>query len=870
MRFVRLVHRSLLLPVLCFVAFAAGAQEPRTSLFAPLSDGNTVELPPLDPGPTSPAASLGYLLGERFTSHDEILRYLRELAGSSPRVALHTYGETYEGRPLVVLAISAEENIDRLENLREEREVLLRGDAESSPESLPLVVWLGYGVHGNESSSAEAAMAVAYVLAAGGGEIPEMLRSTVVLVDPLLNPDGRERYVHDYVVRRGREPDPDPAAAEHVETWPGGRGNHYYLDLNRDWAWLTQQESRARVAEMRRWDPQVVVDLHEMSPESTYFFPPSAEPVHPSVATRARPWLERFGRANAAAFDRQGWLFFVGEQYDLFYPAYGDSYPTLRGGVGMTYEMAGGGRAGQALRLSDGDLLTLADRVARHYTTSIATVRTAAASSPELLRDTVAARRDARTAEPRLFLWNPGEPEGRALAALLTSHGIEVQETTRELSLATEAVAGNGPERRSYPAGTIAVSTAQPLGTLVRTLLEADAPMPSAFLEEQRARVEANRPAEFYDITAWSLPLAYNVPVTFTEQRVSALRPVATALPPVSPELGSADVGLLAPPAGLVTYRFAAALQRAGIRYRMALEDLRLGERSFPAGTLFVPRRGQDEALERAVSIARDLGQEIAPARSSFTAGGISLGSGSMLRIRPSRIALVRGPGLDPTSFGSLWHLLDRDVEVDLTVLDTSVLDTLRLGRFDALILPDGDAYETLGEDWRDRLESWVRDGGTLIAIGDGAEWVAEGDENGSPTAGEQEAANEAATPRPVTYSIPGAIVATNLRTHPLTVAVPSPPPVLFWGDRFLEPTGDPRRDLMTVRGERPILAGFAWPEGAERLPGALLLSHERVGAGQVVLFAQDPVFRLFWRGTMPLLLNAALHGPSMAPGGAY
>src|SRR6202035_4496291 len=374
----------------------APAAAPR--LVAPLSAGELPELPPVDPAVPTSESALGYPLGTRFTHWDRIVAYLQSLAAASNRVKMWEYGQTYEGRPLKLVAFASSENLARLDAIREERLRLADPAALSHEERerlvahLPVVVWLAYGVHGNEASSSEAAMAVAYLLAAGQGDIPGLLKNMIVLVDPLSNPDGRERYVHSFEERRGADPNPRATAAEHWEPWPGGRQNHYLIDLNRDWAWASQEESRSRLAAYRAWEPQVYVDFHEMASESSYFFLHAAEPINPRIDHRILPWLETFGRANAAAFDHQGWVYYKAESYDLFYPGYGDSYPSLRGAVGMTYEMAGGGRGGLALTLPDGTLLTLADRVAHHLTTSLAPLRTAAANGRRLLADFTAHR----------------------------------------------------------------------------------------------------------------------------------------------------------------------------------------------------------------------------------------------------------------------------------------------------------------------------------------------------------------------------------------------------------------------------------------------------------------------------------------------
>src|SRR5262245_7092027 len=456
---------ALLTLVLLLTTTLALAEGPTAALLAPLSRGEMLDLPPLDEKIPRPEAVLGYPLGARFTSWDRIVSYLEALDAASPRVKMWEYGRTYEGRPLKLVAVSTPENLERLDEIRQDVQRLAAGSGLAGGEKdrlvrrTPLVVWLAYGVHGNESSSAEAAMGAAYVLAAGQGETAEMLKNVVVLIDPLQNPDGRERYINGYRQRRGDEANPRRAAAEHWEPWPGGRQNHYLIDLNRDWAWASQQETRSRIAAYRSWEPQVYVDFHEMGSESSYFFPPTAEPIHPQIDRRVVSWLETFGRGNAEVFDKLGWVYFKGESYDLFYPGYGDSYPSLRGAVGMTYEMAGGGRGGLALALPDGTTLTLADRVARHLTTSLTTLRTASANNRRLMEDYVANRLKA-AADPRVYVWSGEQQEARALADLLLLHGIRVHQTAQAVDIPVRNLAGEGEESpRRFPAGTYVVST---------------------------------------------------------------------------------------------------------------------------------------------------------------------------------------------------------------------------------------------------------------------------------------------------------------------------------------------------------------------------------------------------------------------------
>lgn len=845
-------------------------------LLEPLTDGSRVELPPLASDVASPAEFLGYSLGHRFTHHEKIVEYLEHLAAASERVEIRPYGETYEGRPLVLAAISSPENLARLAEIQAEQQRLARGeidpaDLERSAEPMPIVVWLAYGVHGNESSSAEAAMAAAWVFASAQGEWSKLLEDAVVLIDPLCNPDGRERYVHSFETRRGREPDPLGASAEHREPWPGGRQNHYLVDLNRDWAWITQKETRDRLRAYRTWEPQVYVDFHEMSAESSYFFPPTADPVHPHIRPRSLYWLETFGRANAGAFDRRGWVYYVGERFDLFYPGYGDSYPSLRGAIGMTYEMAGHGRAGQALERSDGSLLTLADRVARHLTTSIATVRTAIEHRTGLLSDFARGRIENNEAAPSTYLWRPDAREAAAAADLLEEHGIEVAVLAQEATLRARPLLGGEAEKRTFPAGTYAVSTAQPLGGLARALLDLDASMPDAFLAEQRRRLEQNRSTQFYDITAWSVPLAYNL-----ETWIAAGRPdQLTSRPePATRVTGSGDLGFLIEPQGLAGYRFAARLQAEGIGFRLALDAFEIGAEAFASGTLFVPRAGNPEDLDESLAgLAAASGVSAHRVASGYARRGASLGSDSAVPVRGSRIGLVGGEGVRPTSFGFLWHLLDQEIQATHHRLEVSSLAKIDLAKFDVLVLPSG-SYGSVSAATAEKIEAWLRAGGVLVAVGAAGDWLRERELSAletwqPPKASEEANTVTALTPANRELHTPGAALATRIaQPHPLTAGLERDPAVLYDDRRVLLATGNPRRDIVVVAEDEAIAAGFAWPEAEERLRGSLLLGLEPKGRGAIVVFAQEPVFRLFWRGTAPLFLNAVLYGPSLAEHG--
>ncbi|MDQ7949797.1 MAG: M14 family metallopeptidase, partial [Pedobacter sp.] len=335
----------------------------------------------------SPGEFLGYALGSRFTPHQKVVDYFKKVAVTSKNIQLQGYGKTYEGRELLLAIVSDESNMDKLEQIRTNNLQLSMANKNAKVAKQPAILWLSYNVHGNEANSTETSMKVLYTLATAKEEnIRTWLKNTVVIIDPCLNPDGRDRYVNYFNMVTGKQPDPDPTAREHSEPWPGGRPNHYYYDLNRDWAWQTQIETQQRLVAYHKWMPQVHVDFHEQSYNEPYYFAPAAEPVHQDITAWQREFQVVVGKNNAKYFDENGWQYFTKERFDLLYPSYGDTYPLYNGAIGMTYEQ-GGIRAGLAIITSAGDTLTLADRIDHHFTTSMATLETVSMHAERLVSE---------------------------------------------------------------------------------------------------------------------------------------------------------------------------------------------------------------------------------------------------------------------------------------------------------------------------------------------------------------------------------------------------------------------------------------------------------------------------------------------------
>ena len=505
----------------------------------------------------------GHAPGERITWHADVIRYFDTLAEAYPdRVAVHRYAESWEGRELIYAVITSAENMARIDEIKAGMQQLRnaqgtgREQAEDIIRSQPAVTWLSYGVHGNEISSTDAAMLTAYHLLAAQNDnrVEEILRNTVVIIDPMQNPDGRDRFIHHFEMAKGLLPDPDRLSAEHDEPWPGGRTNHYLFDLNRDWFIMSQPETRGRIEATQEWYPVAFVDAHEMGSDSTYYFAPEAIPYNPHLAADQRASLELFGRTNARWFDHFGLDYFTREVYDAFYPGYGASWPSYFGSIAMTYEQASA--RGLVWRQYHGNEMTYASTVRNHFVTSLGTAETVADNREKFLREFYEYQRSAidegSSGDIRAYVVPTQSDQAGAnkLAGLLVKQGVQV-------GVAKEAFRACG---NSYEAGSYVIDLAQPAKRLVRTLLDTDVPMDEEFMAEQERRRAKDMGDQIYDVTAWSLPLMMNVQADACNRSVAvATRPAsdATTLPGALTG-GQADVAYLVPWGEATAVRFLA------------------------------------------------------------------------------------------------------------------------------------------------------------------------------------------------------------------------------------------------------------------------------------------------------------------------
>jgi hypothetical protein len=920
------VRRSfLLLSFLLFVrAWQLEAQIHVPDLPADSHPFDFYDRGPYLPDLPSPSDFLGYEPGDFLTTFALYESLLREYQKHSDRLRVFPIGKTPEHRTQYLLAISSPGNLAHLNEIKDQlgalidpRKLKAGPDLDQSIQKLPIVVWLSYSIHGSESAAFEAGIQVLYqLLASNDPAVREALDHTLILINPCQNPDGHERFTTWYNAHgAGR---PEQYAYEHQEPWSiSGRLNHNFFDLNRDLISLSQSESQAATKALLEWHPQVLADHHGQTKE--YFFPPPAPPVNPNLPEKTTlKWLETFGKSNAAAFDKYAWPYFVREMFDLFYPGYWDSWSSLHGATGMTYETDGGGPLGYRWRRDDGTLLTLRDGIAKHVTASLATVLTAAANREPRIRDYRDFFETTLKELKRKFYLVPGrDPHDAAeLVSLLTRQGIEVSQTRADTKLFKASdYFGNPPSEKMIPTGSFLVDTAQPYGRMAAALLDTETREDADFLKRQEAlrktneskgTEEAKQDYEFYDVTAWSLPLAMGVEAYYTDEPV---RTDVTEIP-ISSANGFADTvkhdSAKRPAAGgaepAVAYAFesssvramrmAIRLLRQGYRLETSNETFRAGDKDMARGSFILwEERNPGNLREVLTNLSQECGVRVQSIHSSLPdTNRRGIASEEDFPLKAPEVAVLAGEPVEQTSYGLLLFLLEQKYGLEVVPVSIEKLTRDVLDQINVLLLPDGEASrykKAFDENQLGDLREWISQGGVLICLGGASEFAADPDTKLSPTrivgSDEKSDASTDKTPadtrqkqdRPPSpkkestghkpIGLPGSIVNAKVnRDHFLTTGYDSDTlPLFVQGDVFFKPstTG---ANILTFDGDKFKISGFFWEGNTEQLlRGSAALIDEPIDAGHVILFNFEPGFRMIWTSTIKLLLNAIVYGPS-------
>ena len=844
--------------------------------------------------------------GEGITDPDQVVAYARALAAAAPqRVRLVEYARSLEGRQLVYLIIGSPETMASLDRVRgrlvaaADPRTVLPAEKEKVLAALPAVTWILCSVHGDETSGGDAGLALAYHLAsATSPEVDGILAGTVVVIDPMQNPDGRARFLASWRQARGIAADAEPYSAEHSQPWPGGRVSHDLFDLNRDWFAQTHPETAGRVAAMLEWPPMVAADLHEMGAEQGYFFAPPARPRNPLVTDEQAALWDVLGRANAAAFDAHGWRYWTREVFDAFYPGYGESWPFFTGAVGMTYEQASS--RGLATRLRDDSILSYAEAVQHHLVAAYTTCRTVAERRERFVNAwfeyRAAAVEQGRRGPRRAFVLEEGRDPLRAwaLADLLARQGVEVFRARES--------------RGAIKAGAWVVPLDQPLGRLATVLLEQHVSMGEAFEKEQSRRAEKRMPDEIYDLTAWPLGLLWGVPVAAVSDAAAGIgrERLSPGTVPAGLVSGEGTVAYLLRWDGPAAVRAVSSLLRAGVKVAAAEKPFTLAGARYETGTAIVRRAGNsDELRETLAAVAKETGVTFVGTTTGYVEEGVDLGSNSVHALKAPRIALLWDTPTSPTGAGHLRYAVERVFGYPTSVVRAASLSFADLSHFDVIILPDtgpGGYDRVLGEDGGKRLAAWVREGGVLVAVGDGAAWLCgekvallatKPEKRGGPGRDrEQPKAADVAEAKPpekpgdrpperasfdydrfVTPddeqppTVPGAVMRIRLDAeHFLAAGFPDgTADVLVDSRLILSPLKlDKGANVGVYAGpDELVQSGFVLKASREQLPAKAYLVMQRHGRGKVVAFAEDPATRGFTMASMMLLANAVFLAPA-------
>jgi len=818
----------------------------------------------------SPEKFLGYKLGDQFTPHYKIVEYFRYIVQASKNVKLIQYGSTNEGRPLIAMFIASDENIGRLEDIRVNNlrlaglsdEVAVNSSskkktatATTTTSNTPVICWLSYNVHGNEPASSETAMQVLFdMVDPANTRTYAWLKNTVVVIDPCLNPDGRERYINFYNSVRGVTPDANPSSREHAEPWPGGRINHYYFDLNRDWAWETQKETQARLALYSQWLPEIHVDYHEQGYNAPYYFAPAAEPFHKVITAWQREFQTIIGKNNAKYFDQNGWLYFTKQEFDLLYPSYGDTYPIYNGAIGMTYEQ-GGISAGLAVLTRTGDTLTLADRIAHHHSTSLSTIETASAYAQKLVEEFKKFYDDSRTNPPgdykTYIIKNDNSDKINTLTKLLDRNGIQYGFGLKNSISGYDYITGKIEQYNASP-NDLVINAYQPKSVLLNVLLE-----PKTFVADSNT----------YDITAWSLPFAFGLKAYGVKE---SFMPISASLNAENtPVVNTHAYAYVSAWQSVNDVRLLAALLKRGIKVRYSEKPFEAGGKKFTEGSLLITRAGNDFAGfdQEVTQIAASINHELTPLTTGFVEKGADLGSNVIHFIREPRVMLVTGEGVSAEAMGEIWHFFEQQINYPVTLVRYKDLPRTRLADFDVAIFPDGE-YEDFPSD---KLQNWVRDGGKLIAIENAVSQLV--DKKGFDIKKKEDKKDDkpddkTKTPEIIKLyderekdalrsSVPGAIYKINLdNTHPLGFGLPTYYYSLKLSDDIYDYLGDNNWNVGTVKKDGYV-SGFVGQKSKEKIKDGLLLGVQPLGRGTVVYIVDDPIFRSFWENGKLLFSNA-------------
>ncbi len=803
----------------------------------------------------TPKEVIGHEVGEWHVTHDKLMFYMQTLADKSDRITIETRGHTFEGRPILLLTITSPKNHQNIESIREEHVAITENGASTlSTDAMPIVVYQGFSIHGNEPSGANAGLAYAYYLtAAQGPEIDDLLDNLVILMDPSFNPDGLQRFAYWANTNKSINLVADNNEREYHEVWPGGRTNHYWFDMNRDWLPVQLPESRARIKSFHKWLPNILTDHHEMGTNSTFFFQPG-EPtrVHPLTPKMNQELTAEIGTYHARALDKIGSLYYSEENYDDYYYGKGSTFPDVNGSIGILFEQ---GSSRGHIQETENGLLTFPFTIRNQFTTALSTIEAAKNMRVKILdyqRDFYNdVRSEAAKNKTKSIVFGDSKDAAKAwhLAEILNRHKIKFNE------LASDVTIGG----KSYIKGN---SYVVPMNQKNHRLIKAMFEKRTTFTDSL-----------FYDISAWTFPLAFNL--DYSEQ--SSMANVGSEITNFTALTGKVNekstYAYLFEWNEYYTPKALNLIVEKGLRAKVAKSPFSVEGKQYDYGTILIPVQNQDLNADELHEFLKEVAQESMLQITSVGTGltkGIDLGSNDFDPIKKQKVAILVGSGISSSDAGEVWHLFDTRFNMKLTKLDMAYLSNVDLSKYTDLIIPSTSRRGGgLAKKYAEKLIEWVKDGGTLIGYRNVAEWLDKNEVIKLKFKKDTLVAKNISFAKKGNFNgaqvTGGAIFEAKLdRSHPINYGYKNDKLALFRNTNiYIEPSKNSYNNPIQYT-DNPLLSGYISEENLELMKGSVPFQVKKVGKGRVIIFTDNTNFRAFWYGTNKLLMNAIFFGKMM------
>jgi hypothetical protein len=839
--------KNYIILFLGFLSISMQAQDTPVDLSYYLPDNITY-----DTNIPTPESVIGHQVGEWHITHDKLVEYMRVLAASSDRISIEERGTTFEDRPLLLLTITSAKNHSNLEDIRNAHLDLTNNPNNNVDKSdMPIVVYQGFSIHGNEASGSNASLAVAYYLAAGQGkEIDDLLNEVVILFDPSYNPDGLQRFAYWANTNRSMNINPDPNDREYREVWPGGRTNHYYFDMNRDWLPVQLPESRARIASFHKWQPNILTDHHEMGSNASFFFQPGIPSrTHPLTPKMNQELTERIGDFHAAALDEIGSLYYTKESFDDFYYGKGSTFPDINGGIGILFEQASS--RGHA-QMTDNGLLTFPFTIRNQFTAALSTLEAAKSLRTDILdyqqdfyRD---AKSEANKAKGSTIVFGGTKDAAKTthLAEILDRHQIEIYE------LKEDTQQGGNEYKKGY-------SYAVPLNQKNHKLI-------NAMFEKRTSFTDSL----FYDVSAWTFPLAFDVKYDYVKSGSSILGDLKQDVQLKTGSVdGSGNYAFLMEWHEYYSPKALYEILSKDLRAKVALKEFSLEGNSYDYGTIMIPAANQNMSPQEIRSFLQGVAERSHLEIKSVSTGlteGIDLGSNNFRALKLPKIAMIVGGRTSSYDAGEIWHLLDTRFAMPITKIDKDYFDRVDLSEYSTVIMVNGGNLDSFATE---KLKNWIKDGGNLVAYRYALNYLKSNEILDFETVKAEVKAENISFEQQSDFRgaqvIGGAIFgAKQDRSHPINFGYEDGDLSLFRNTTLFikAKSGNYLSPIQYL--ENPLQSGYISEENAAVISNTVPFLSSGFGSGNVIGFTDNTNFRAFWYGTNKLLMNAIFFADMM------